>query len=189
MAKYLYSKYTKGYTPWSNEVRTSGYERYREPPTVYRYFNESTGSYAHSIHDIEWDGSVYLPPFIYNGEYKAVTQAAGVQRSNGELESYRKAIGAVPYGGGSVDFEQYTRTREYAPGVFIQDLLAEDGTYPDNGLHTDGYWYVKGKKKELMKFKLGAQTAVGIEGWANLGNKLYPIKNFSIRIGNKLGRS
>ena len=26
------------------------------------------------------------------------------------------------------------------------DVTAEDGTYPDDGIHTDGYWYVKIKK-------------------------------------------
>ena len=26
------------------------------------------------------------------------------------------------------------------------DVIAEEGTYPDNGIHTDGYWYVKIKK-------------------------------------------
>lgn len=33
-------------------------------------------------------------------------------------------------------------TREVA-GTYIADLIAEDGTYPDDGKHTDGYYYVK----------------------------------------------
>jgi len=33
----------------------------------------------------------------------------------------------------------------YSKGELIEEgIIAEDGTYPDNGRHTDGYWYVKG---------------------------------------------
>lgn len=29
------------------------------------------------------------------------------------------------------------------------NIIAEDGTYPENGLHSDGYWYIKGNKASL----------------------------------------
>ncbi|KFM92910.1 fibronectin type III domain-containing protein [Paenibacillus macerans] len=33
----------------------------------------------------------------------------------------------------------------YSRGAFIGDVQAPDGTYPNNGRHSDGYWYVKGE--------------------------------------------
>ena len=41
---------------------------------------------------------------------------------------------------------KYTITPTYVVGDFIDELIAEDGTYPDNGRNeSDGYWYIKGK--------------------------------------------
>lgn len=34
--------------------------------------------------------------------------------------------------------------KAYTQGSFINTILVEDGTYPNNGRHTDGYWYVRG---------------------------------------------
>ena len=31
---------------------------------------------------------------------------------------------------------------EYSQGSYISDVEADPGTYPENGRHTDGYWYV-----------------------------------------------
>ncbi|WP_270619788.1 fibronectin type III domain-containing protein [Paenibacillus macerans] len=33
----------------------------------------------------------------------------------------------------------------YSRGAFIGDVQAPDGTYPNDGRHSDGYWYVKGE--------------------------------------------
>lgn len=30
--------------------------------------------------------------------------------------------------------------------TLIESVIAEEGTYPDDGIHTDGFWYVKVKK-------------------------------------------
>lgn len=35
-------------------------------------------------------------------------------------------------------------TKIKSQGAFIVNTVAEDGTYPTNGAHTDGYWYIKG---------------------------------------------
>lgn len=44
---------------------------------------------------------------------------------------------------GSVVKTQISTT--YSKGSLVQsNIVAEDGTYPANGRHTDGYWYVKG---------------------------------------------
>ncbi|WP_339259263.1 hypothetical protein [Lysinibacillus sp. FSL K6-3209] len=39
----------------------------------------------------------------------------------------------------------YQSSTNYSKGSLVQsNITAEDGTYPANGRHTDGYWYVKG---------------------------------------------
>lgn len=39
----------------------------------------------------------------------------------------------------------YALTTVYSRGSLLQsNIVAEDGTYPTNGKHTDGYWYVRG---------------------------------------------
>ena len=37
------------------------------------------------------------------------------------------------------------KTREVAKTLVQSNIIAPDGTYPNNGIHTDGYWYVKKK--------------------------------------------
>jgi hypothetical protein len=45
----------------------------------------------------------------------------------------------------SVAMAYCTVTDNYSQGTLItSNIVADDGTYPDNGRHTDGYWYVKG---------------------------------------------
>lgn len=41
---------------------------------------------------------------------------------------------------------KYTITPTYIAGEFVDELIAEDGTYPDDGYNaSDGYYYVKGR--------------------------------------------
>lgn len=41
--------------------------------------------------------------------------------------------------------DQNTQQTTYSKGSLVQaNVVAEDGTYPANGRHTDGFWYVKG---------------------------------------------
>lgn len=56
---------------------------------------------------------------------------------------------------GSGNYNWYTRSRTktatkhtnttsyYTKGSYITTVVAEDGTYPTNGRHSDGYWYVR----------------------------------------------
>ncbi|MGE7841374.1 hypothetical protein ACQKNX_11320 [Lysinibacillus sp. NPDC093712] len=47
----------------------------------------------------------------------------------------------------------------YSKGALIQSRIpAEEGTYPANGRHTDGYWYVKGVKVNTAPTTPGAFT-------------------------------
>lgn len=52
---------------------------------------------------------------------------------------------AYPIDGQQGDYWYDTRTSEtsYSRGDYIEEVTAEDGAFPNNGRHTDGYWYVK----------------------------------------------
>lgn len=63
-------------------------------------------------------------------------------------------------------------TRSY---VKKSDILVPDGTYPDDGVHTDGYWYVKGSKATFE------------EKWMGVGYTPYGYwENTSVAINNKI---
>lgn len=42
------------------------------------------------------------------------------------------------YSAKAIDISLATRNIK---GTFIEEVWAEEGTYPENGLHSDGYWY------------------------------------------------
>ncbi len=85
-----------------------------------------------------------------------------------------KAVTAMYY------YTQYFTKLEN--GVIIRsyvkksDILVPDGTYPDDGVHTDGYWYVKGNKATFEeKWTVMGSTPIGY--WeitsVAINNKIY----------------
>jgi len=54
------------------------------------------------------------------------------------------------YGSEDFEYEYYTAkigSGRTVKGELIETIEAIDGQYPSNGIHTDGYWYVKGSEK------------------------------------------
>lgn len=49
---------------------------------------------------------------------------------------------------------QYKDVYNYEEGSFIEEITAEEGALPNNGRHTDGYWYVKTKKAISSQIKI-----------------------------------
>lgn len=39
----------------------------------------------------------------------------------------------------------------YSRGTYVNEITAEEGTYPANGKHTDGYWYVKDRVATIAR--------------------------------------
>jgi hypothetical protein len=88
---------------------------------------------------------------------------------NGTLTAYRYRqvyagnINQVGY----LDLYKYTRTRSaYKGSIVSSNLAAPEGTYPNNGMHTDGYWYVlKGSNvAPLLVSTSPSQNAILSEG-------------------------
>ena len=59
------------------------------------------------------------------------------------------ATGVGTYGNGDYAIDGYIYTAKanptiYSQGTYIEDVISTDANaYPDNGRHTDGYWYVR----------------------------------------------
>ena len=64
----------------------------------------------------------------------------------------------------------------YTKGSYIGDVVAENGAYPDDGVHTDGYWYVNAG--------LANQTPTISGTDQDLGGKTSPF-NFSYTVDDK----
>lgn len=165
MAKYFYDKYSKGYTPWSAETKYNegsfvtdlGIDGYDQPPT--------------------WDGNKY----VFHGTYDRGWKKVPIWEDLGqwELEArYRHYFSMQSYGGGKYryTYSDYRRTRTITKGSYIETIVAEDGTYPDDGLHSDGYWYVK-KGLAVPQLKINvdgvwkaiSECLVNIDGvWRNV---------------------
>ncbi len=127
MALYNYSKYnvTSGYSinwgSWSGDRTlqnsTTYYTSYSQnPPTgAISYSGPVTLSTGNSA-----TGTYYIGD---SGYILAHLYTSGV---------YKERIGQ-PVSGGTA-----------GPGTYVGNVVAENGTYPSNGVHIDGYWYVRG---------------------------------------------
>ena len=156
---------------------------------VYEIYN-SSGSYGTSS-----DGNTSLSPLISGGWDDGYTSynisSSGDVSSAG---SYRR----IYYGdGGSVFsiydnkhfyrtdiYEDGTRYRydfvvtyNYTKGSYIGQVIAENGTYPTNGRHTDGKWYIR----KVVATAPTLLTPLGGESW----NGLHTISWNNARTGLK----
>ena len=62
------------------------------------------------------------------------------------------SIGATTFNA-DLGYKSCTRTIIYAKSTLVASgLTAENGTYPDNDRHTDGFWYVRGNPASSMMF-------------------------------------
>ena len=132
MSLYIYKKYRRAFSAWSSE-------------TIH-----TTSNYAGS-----WD--LYITAYSQEPQWdsrlgKYVTIGSPDRTSEGwevynEELSAQKAFHHDRYeadnGAYSWWSDVYTRTRVEIDPVYVGEVTAEEGTYPDEGLHSDGYYYEK----------------------------------------------
>ena len=157
MPKYYYDKYNANLsTIYTQDSRTSSTVRvwttdsypYYTASSVYLYpsytFDTSTGMFIGSGSRVTGKSKYGATGYYYfNRKAEDTTMHY--------LRSYNKD---VPWGDDKyLDFEfntyKYTSSQStnYSKGSLVQqNIIAEDGTYPSNGRHSDGYWYVKGDR-------------------------------------------
>nr|WP_054549316.1 hypothetical protein [Lysinibacillus sphaericus] len=158
MAKYFYDKYTTVATQvkadnasWFNHG-SSGYNgEYRQDFSMLYLsytFNPATNTYNAGP---KWNPNspVEVGSVGYAITYDS-SQGSAVQWNRlmkyTALEARSAAVGTQIW----VEIQERkasenTFVTDYSRGSLVQSgILAQDGTYPVNGQHTDGYWYVRG---------------------------------------------
>ncbi len=131
-----YDKYTVSFSPWSDEVYS--YVHGAGTVNLQAVFSTHTGWSV-------WNGSeyVYNTPSIENAMW--VNHQDDYSHSNYTFSAfrYRHAYAGNIGSTGYYDEEIYRRTRSASKGSLVAtNLAAPEGTYPNNGMHTDGYWYI-----------------------------------------------
>lgn len=141
---YTWKKYTAAETITSYAKKTDEnvtFRRFHYSQNVTTYmdmkFDESTGKFTLSISNTKSASSISLT-YPYYG-------------SSGSTEVYKLTAKKGSEGSGSQVYYKYDQIKyysepviAYSQGTYIEDVIAaSENAYPDNGRHTDGYWYVK----------------------------------------------
>lgn len=178
MAKYNYSKYNSDYAPFQSRVtstksltissNTNGYGinplfgiGYQPGDMLY----DGSGGISHNPRE-----GVFLKPpgggysiwisigSIYSEGHKSIL----IFENNNIC--YQYIIHSIDNVLGTCYVTLYVHNMESSPnpysrGSYIGDTVAENGTYPDNGRHTDGYWYIRGSIVNSAPTTPGAFTS------------------------------
>ncbi|MFJ8100433.1 hypothetical protein [Lysinibacillus sp. NPDC096212] len=141
MALYYYNKFTAS----ENKVYIDD--------APWEYLNTSRGKFEGSYKKYTFNNATntYTPTDIWN--YSDMVPVDGVAYGKNDDNYLFRFI--TTYSGQASSELSYalhqkvrtknTTTTNYTLGTLVQsNITAEDGAYPANGRHTDGYWYVKG---------------------------------------------
>jgi hypothetical protein len=135
VANYYYNKYNSIY----------GYSDSAPFDFQGSFLDGGTGISGYSSYSFDATSNIYSPAGSYNSLYN--TQGTAYVTGNPD---YVSKYVFVKYSGPGVQYDEYKKTvannsRVYLRGSLVQsNIIAPDGTYPANGRHTDGYWYVRG---------------------------------------------
>ncbi|GAB0167439.1 Ig-like domain-containing protein [Lysinibacillus sp. CTST325] len=140
MVKYYYDKFT-----------SSEHKVYNDD-APWEYLNTSKGKFEGGYKNYTFNGitNTYTPTDAWN--YSDWVPVDGVAYDKND-DNYLFRFITTQSGQASDELNyvlhQKVRTKNtssiaYQKGTLVQsNIAAEDGTYPANGRHTDGYWYVK----------------------------------------------
>jgi hypothetical protein len=160
VAKWVYKKYRKAYSAWSSESKhtTSSY-------------TGSWNPFLEDAYDTEPSWNASLGQYVPVGTPES--RSSGWWVSNYELSAEKiYSYDMFEEENGSYGWwsDVYRRTRTETEPVYIGEVIAEDGTYPDDGWHTDGYYYKK-DRLALPDINLFIDNAVKemAGGWGKIG--------------------
>lgn len=78
---------------------------------------------------------------------------------------------------------------DYSKGSFIEEVIAEEGTYPDDGVY-GSYWYVKvGVGFPGIKMEVNNAIVTAIDGWTKIDNTLHKLTDFWGKIGESVKKA
>jgi len=143
MAQYYYDKFNVNYTT-----------TYNEPPSWSNESGSYDAAFAGLAKSYSWNsstGKFVLSSNVYSSSEIVSDNAYAYKMFGTELYRYRWYSGDLPASatGGNYAAKKNetnaTSNISQSKGSLVQsNIPAEDGTYPANGRHSDGYWYVKG---------------------------------------------
>lgn len=139
MVKYIYEKYNSTYSSGTTTTYTENSWGAWSNDTK----NADTAFYGHSNYGFSSSSGLYTIG-AENTYYTNATYYRGGGTSLMEFQLYDSSGGVANY-----RYRTKTATKttssygNYSRGSYVGQVFAEDGTYPSNGRHSDGYWYVK----------------------------------------------
>lgn len=166
MAKWIYKKYSEGYTDWGSEEFLRRYNWTSSTDYIYLHSNPP-----------DWTGSRYRfsdsTELRNHSGYRYGTNSSRLETTYEELVGDRRDWTISVYG----------RTRSYAPGSYIGEVVAEDGTYPNNGLHSDGYYYIKDRQAfPEMWVNINGTNRKAEAGWVNVNGTWRSIEEIYVKV-------
>jgi hypothetical protein len=129
MTRYIYEKYTADarYAQDSETLDSTYYAESHSGNSTF-YFSETSGMYSMvgGTKTIENTGSVFWSDSVYSFTDGGETLIRYAFKDN-LLHRFMRG----------------SYVSRYVKGNYVETVTAGDGTYPDDGRHTDGYWYTK----------------------------------------------
>ena len=100
------------------------------------------------------------------------------------MTEYKKGT----YGGASVIWVSIWRSNHVPArrNQLLDTIIAEDGTYPTNGIQGD-YWYVRGARVfPDFKLKVDGQLKASDNGWVKVNGQLKAIDRIWVKANGQL---
>lgn len=155
MVRYYYDKYNAALVQTFTEPPLTLYNEYSANTfvTLYKaaYWNSSSGTYTlgggqwSTYDDVKMGDRGYSLDSVDLNVYEAKNNS--VAYTSTDTKTYRRKLANA------------TSNSYYTQGSLVQSkIVAEDGTYPANGRHSDGFWYVKGAAVNTAPTQPGAFT-------------------------------
>lgn len=180
-SSYTLNSRTGAMTLSGNRTITAG----SSSPSTYVYFGqEVTTSFITRSH-YEARGSS-----LYRVDYRGTSSETGNQRGSYSHSTSGRSISYRLHNQVNSDGYWWMRgnaSTTYTRGSFIDTVIAEDGTFPDNGRVGATYWYIK-RNKAFPDFKVKAngQLRTAEEGWVKVNGILRPIEQMWVKDNNSL---
>lgn len=173
MALYNYNKYNVG-TSWS------------QPP--FNSYWSGMASFAGHYKSVTWDSvnKRYIGGATWGANEK-ISVGAVCYWFNGQTQwqmnicTYANVQNAVDgsylANDSTINCEFYSSDYYYSnqiegQGSYAGSTVAEDGTYPSNGKHTDGYWYTRGSVYTAPNYAPTVPGVVSFTGALSIGNEV-----------------
>lgn len=144
MAKYKYDVYKIGTDYYTDTIygtkKMEYFEKYTRQVSVYKFYS-SNGSFGYygSV-NVEYSKGYY---YELNGSYYKITDSLF---SGGGFRGY-----------GWIELIKVRVMSSQARGSFIETIVADENTYPTNGIK-DGKWYIRREKIAEIKAKFNNET-------------------------------